>query len=102
MAVFLDRPLGVVKQPGEVDRTPLLSYDAFSRSIAARRLAQAERPVGSTRNRTRRILGALNDMPLEGRALGEIASASARAWCRWPTRRRRPPISASCAPRAAR
>jgi hypothetical protein len=40
MAHFLDRPLGMFKAPGEVDRTPLLSYEAFSRSIAKRRLAQ--------------------------------------------------------------
>jgi hypothetical protein len=38
MALFLDRPLGVLKEPGEVDRTPLLAYEAFSRSIAKRRL----------------------------------------------------------------
>jgi hypothetical protein len=40
MAVYLDRPLGVFKQPGEVDRTPLLSYEAWSASIAERRLKQ--------------------------------------------------------------
>jgi hypothetical protein len=40
MAQFLDRPLGIFKQPGEVDRTPLLSYEAFSRSVVKRRLAQ--------------------------------------------------------------
>ena len=33
MAVFLDRPLGVLKPPGEADRSVLLSYTAFSRSI---------------------------------------------------------------------
>jgi hypothetical protein len=38
MATFLDRPLGAFKAPGEPDRTMLLSYEAFSRSIAARRL----------------------------------------------------------------
>ena len=38
MAVFLDRPLGVFKQPGERDQTLLLSYEAFSRSIAVDRL----------------------------------------------------------------
>jgi hypothetical protein len=38
MALFLDRPLGAFKNPGELDQTPLLSYEAFSRSIAARRL----------------------------------------------------------------
>jgi hypothetical protein len=38
MALFLDRPLGVFKEPGEPDRTPLLSYEAFSVAIAGRRL----------------------------------------------------------------
>jgi hypothetical protein len=38
MATFLDRPLGVLKQPGEVDRTPLVSYEACSLSTARQRL----------------------------------------------------------------
>jgi len=38
MAVFLDRPLGVLKHPGEPDCTLLLSYLAFSRFIARTRL----------------------------------------------------------------
>jgi hypothetical protein len=38
LAVFLDRPLGVFKVPGEVDRTPLFAYEALSRSIARQRL----------------------------------------------------------------
>jgi len=37
-ALFLDRPLGIHKRPGEPDRTLLLSYVAFSPSIAERRL----------------------------------------------------------------
>ena len=39
MACFLDRPLGAGKAPGTVDRTPLVSYVAFSRAIAAQRIA---------------------------------------------------------------
>lgn len=39
-ALFLDRPLGIGKQPGEVDRTLLLSYEAQSCQIAQRRLEQ--------------------------------------------------------------
>ena len=38
LAVFLDRPFGVFKHPGEVDRTPLFAYEAFSRTIAMSRL----------------------------------------------------------------
>jgi hypothetical protein len=37
-ALFLDRPLGAGKGPGEPDQTPLLSYEAYSRSIAEGRL----------------------------------------------------------------
>jgi hypothetical protein len=38
LALFLDRPLGQFKQPGELDLTPLFSYETFSRSIAEGRL----------------------------------------------------------------
>jgi hypothetical protein len=38
MALYLDRPLGAFKASGEPDRTPLLSYTAFSRSLATQRL----------------------------------------------------------------
>jgi hypothetical protein len=40
MATFLDRPLGVTKRPGEPDCTPLLSYEAFSRRLAQRRMSE--------------------------------------------------------------
>ncbi len=39
-ALFLDRPLGLFHDAGYVDRTPLVSYEAFSRTVAA---AQIER-----------------------------------------------------------
>jgi hypothetical protein len=42
-AVFIDRPLGVFKAPAEPDQTPLLAYQAFSRSIAERRLRELAR-----------------------------------------------------------
>jgi hypothetical protein len=38
MAIFLDRPLCQFKGPGEPDQTVLLSYEAFSPTIASRRL----------------------------------------------------------------
>jgi hypothetical protein len=38
MALFLDRPLGVAKEPLEPDRTLLLSYEAYSRQLAEKRL----------------------------------------------------------------
>jgi hypothetical protein len=36
-ALFLDRPLGIFKHPTEPDQTLLVSYVAFSRSVAERR-----------------------------------------------------------------
>jgi hypothetical protein len=42
-AVFLDRPLGLAKRDGEEDRTPLLSYEAFSARLARTRI-QTLRP----------------------------------------------------------
>src|SRR5207237_5304396 len=38
LALFLDRPLGAGKGPGEADQTTLLSHLVFSRSIALHRL----------------------------------------------------------------
>jgi hypothetical protein len=78
LALFLDRPLGVGKAPGEPDRTPLFSYVAFSRSIAERRLHLLERL-------TEGLVGAadweafcrvLADLPVEGVALGPTALGS--------------------------
>ncbi len=43
MALFIDRPLGFYKAPAETDQTPLLSYEAFSRRLATRRLLDIER-----------------------------------------------------------
>jgi hypothetical protein len=43
MAVFIDRPLGVFKPPAAPDQTLLLSYEAFSKAIASRRLTELAR-----------------------------------------------------------
>jgi hypothetical protein len=40
LGIFIDRPMSVGKAPGEPDQTPLLSYLAFSRTVAARRLTE--------------------------------------------------------------
>jgi hypothetical protein len=46
MGLFLDRPLGIFKSPGEPDQTPLLSYQAFSRFIAEKRIRFLEERLG--------------------------------------------------------
>lgn len=73
MAVFLDRPMGVFKEPGEVDRTPLVSYEVFSQLLAAKRLAQAKAGGWIDVEAHGQALGVLNEMPLEGRPLSQIA-----------------------------
>jgi hypothetical protein len=53
MAVFLDRPFGRFKAPAEPDRTLLLSYETFSRSVAERRLQDlAKDPVANLSEET--------------------------------------------------
>lgn len=47
-ALFLDRPLGIFKRPGEPDRTLLLSYVAYSPAVAARRLQELSKLAGSS------------------------------------------------------
>jgi hypothetical protein len=47
MAIFLDRPLGVFKDPLEPDQTLLMSYEMFSRSLALGRLESWSRTLGS-------------------------------------------------------
>jgi hypothetical protein len=43
IGLFIDRPLGFFKAPAEIDQTPLLSYEAFSRRLATRSLLDTER-----------------------------------------------------------
>jgi hypothetical protein len=46
-ALFLDRPFGGAKAPGEPDSTLLLASEAFSRSVAAERLRFLARETGA-------------------------------------------------------
>ena len=66
MALFLDRPLGVFKQPGEPDRTPLLSYVAFSRSLAERRLRELAHLGSITATQHQSLLECLAGMEVKG------------------------------------
>jgi hypothetical protein len=65
LAVFLERPLGTAKLPGEPDQTPLLAHEAFSVSIARRRLRalHAEPESAVEPDRWPRLLQALEDLP---------------------------------------
>ncbi len=66
MAVFLDRPLGIFKQPGEVDRTPLVSYEAFSRRIAIRRVQQMKSTGWIDADHARRIIAPIEQLTPSG------------------------------------
>lgn len=66
MAVFLDRPLGLLKSPGEPDKTPLLSYQAYSRFVAETRLGFLT-DMGLLKELERlALVGNLREMTVEG------------------------------------
>jgi hypothetical protein len=68
-ALYLDRPLGWAKAPGEPDQTLLFSYEVFSRSIAERRLQW------SCAKRGRDCLNFQESRPLFAQALSTAAPA---------------------------
>jgi hypothetical protein len=72
LAQFLDRPLGIFKEPGEVDQTPLLSYEAFSRSIAQQRLARMRAAGWISTERHDDYLAALRALPVSGVAAADV------------------------------
>jgi hypothetical protein len=73
MAQFLDRPLGVLKEPGEVDRTPLLSYEAFSRSIARRRMKELAIARWIDDGRRDSLLAAIASLAITGVPVADLA-----------------------------
>jgi hypothetical protein len=84
MALYLDRPLGLFKEPAEVDRTPLLSYEAFSLAIAESRLKKLFAKQDISQLLTRLQAAAANDggLPVSqftsARRLGSVALEDAR------------------------
>ncbi len=46
IGLFIDRPLGLYKEPGEPDQTPLLAYEAFSRQLAKQRVLDLAKMAG--------------------------------------------------------
>jgi hypothetical protein len=67
MALFLDRPLGALKGPGETDRTPLLSYEAFSPRIAVERLQELSRlGLRLSNDRAESLVRRIGDLAVDG------------------------------------
>lgn len=73
-ALFLDRPLGALKPPGRIDRTPLLSYEAVSPQIATRRLRDLKRFGWLDEAALERHAGRLGDLEVSGAAVTQFAS----------------------------
>ena len=74
--LFLDRPLGILKADGEVDRTPLFSYVAFSRSVAEGRLRNLYRwRCFASEDVYRRCLAVLETLPIRGVSAAELPGA---------------------------
>ncbi len=72
-ALFLDRPLGAGKAPGEPDQTVLLSHLAFSRSLAARRLEYLGEGLGLVGPAGLEALRkGLADLPVTGMAVSAV------------------------------
>ncbi|HKI33751.1 MAG TPA: hypothetical protein VKA46_18000 [Gemmataceae bacterium] len=75
MALYLDRPLGVWKAPGEPDQTPMLAYEAFSRSIAAQRLLLLGKDKDLLPDKELPALReALQALPVSGVPVADLAS----------------------------
>jgi hypothetical protein len=72
-ALFLDRPFGVGKAPGEPDGTLLLASEAFSRSVALERLRFLVRETGALGDTVRRLEEALR---VPGLPLDRVGGAS--------------------------
>jgi len=71
-ALFLDRPLGILKAPGEIDRTPLLSYVACSRTVARRRVSELRRHGWVTSDAADGLLARLDGLPPMGLAMSDV------------------------------
>jgi hypothetical protein len=76
-ALFIDRPLGVFKARGEPDQTLLLSYVAFSRSLARARLEYLAHDLGLVpRPELDKYRQALDALEVSGVALEAIGGNS--------------------------
>ncbi len=72
LGTFLDRPMGHLHEPGAVDRTPLVSYEAYSRFVACRRLAALQSAGWIDAARHDELLERLNCLAVPGVPLGEL------------------------------
>ncbi|HEY1861262.1 MAG TPA: hypothetical protein VGG61_12955, partial [Gemmataceae bacterium] len=73
MALYLDRPLGIGKPAGEREQTLLFSYEAFSRSIAQRRLDYLSLDLKRLNAEAhQRLQTQLRDLPVRGVALSSL------------------------------
>jgi hypothetical protein len=75
-AIFLDRPLGTLKQRGEPDATPLLSYQAFSGSIARTRLRFLESIGLLKEEELNRLLESLDHLEIRGIPISGLDKSS--------------------------
>jgi hypothetical protein len=73
-ALFLHRPFRSAKQPGEPDRTPLVSHLLFSRSVAERRLAAVARFDHQKHDSNQWIAG-LGELQVDGRPLRDAGGS---------------------------
>jgi hypothetical protein len=70
---FLDRPLGVLKEPGEVDRTPLVSYEAVSKAVIRSRIALLKRAGWLESNGAERLFEETSKLVVRGIMLADFS-----------------------------
>ncbi|MFL5244291.1 MAG: hypothetical protein ACJ8FY_19500, partial [Gemmataceae bacterium] len=76
MALFLDRPLGSRKNPAEPDHTVLMSYEAFSASVAKQRLDCLANDLKLLTTSERNTLGSrLQDMNIKGLPVSKLLAS---------------------------
>jgi len=71
---FLDRPLGLFKEPGAVDRTPLVAHVAFSRMLAGQRIMRLQTSGVLSKTDREQSMTRLKALPVHGVRCAEIAS----------------------------
>jgi len=76
MATFLDRPLSVLKHPSEADRTPLLTYEAFSKQRALERLRKLQQWGAISHQQLEDYSARLDELPVKGFPVAELGAFS--------------------------
>ena len=71
-ALFLDRPLGLFHGPGQLDRTPLVAYQAYSRKVAEAQIRRLCAGLNLDSIRSGRLLELLGQAQAGGLPISQL------------------------------